>query len=88
MDGALAGAMRRQRHVVLMAEQAQVTLTSMAGAQPVLPTEPFLSSAGTNWGVAWLDPDLDSIVRRHWPFPRRGLIRVCPGPPRGWPGRH
>jgi CHASE2 domain-containing sensor protein len=68
-DEALAQAMRRQHHVVLMAEQAQVTHPTLAGAQPILPTEPFLSAAGTNWGVAWLDPDLDSIVRRHWPFP-------------------
>jgi CHASE2 domain-containing sensor protein len=68
-DDALAKAMRRQRHLVLMAEQAQVTHPDLVGAQPTLPSELFLSSAGTNWGVAWLDPDLDSIVRRHWPFP-------------------
>ena len=68
-DEALAEAMRRQRHVVLMAEQAQVTYPALAGAQPTLPSEPFLSAVGTNWGVAWLDPDLDLIVRRHWPFP-------------------
>src|SRR5439155_4600906 len=34
-----------------------------------LPAEPFLSAAKTNCGVAWLDPDLDAVVRRHWPFP-------------------
>jgi CHASE2 domain-containing sensor protein len=68
-DEALANAMRRQRHIVLMAEQAQITHPVLAGVQPTLPSEPFLSAAGTNWGVAWLDPDLDSIVRRHWPFP-------------------
>ena len=87
-DKALAEAMRRQQHIVLMAEQAQVTHPTLAGAQPTPPAEPFLSAAGTNWGVAWLDPDLDSIVRRHWPFPSPGLIRACLGPLRDWPGRH
>ena len=77
-DEALAGAMRRQRHIVLMAEQAQVTHPTLAGAQPILPTEPFLSAARTNWGVAWLDPDLDSIVRRHWPFPSPGPYPSLP----------
>jgi len=78
-DTALANAMKRQRHIVLMAEQAQVTLTGLAGAQPTLPTEPFLSAA-TNWGVANLDPDsaYDSIVRRHWPFPSPGLYPSLP----------
>ena len=70
-DEALANAMRRQR-VVLMAGQAQVTHPGLAGAQPTLPAELFLDAAGTNWGVAWLKPDLDSIVRRHWPFPAPG----------------
>lgn len=77
-DAALAEAMRRQSHVVLMAEQAQVTHPILTGAQPTLPTEPFLSAAGTNWGVAWLDPDLDSIVRRHWPFPSAGPYPSLP----------
>jgi CHASE2 domain-containing sensor protein len=77
-DQALAAAMRRQPHIVLMAEQAQITHPTLAGAQPTLPAEPFLSAAGTNWGVAWLDPDLDSIVRRHWPFPSPGPYPSLP----------
>jgi CHASE2 domain-containing sensor protein len=77
-DEALAEAMRRQHHIVLMAEQAQVTHPTLAGAQPILPSEPFLSAAGTNWGVAWLDPDLDAIVRRHWPFPSPGTYPSLP----------
>ncbi len=77
-DEVLADAMRRQRHIVLMAEQAQVTHPTLAGAQPTPPAEPFLSAAGTNWGVAWLDPDLDSIVRRHWPFPSPGTYPSLP----------
>ena len=71
-DKALAKAMRRQQRIVLMAKQAQVTHPTLAGAQPNLPLELFLEAAGTNWGVAWLDPDPDSIVRRHWPFPSPG----------------
>ena len=77
-DAALAEAMRRQPHVVLMAEQAQMIHPTLTGAEPTLPTEPFLSAAGTNWGVAWLDPDRDSIVRRHWPFPSPGPYPSLP----------
>src|ERR1035437_6130008 len=53
-DEALGEAMRRQRLLVLMAEQAAVTHPELAGAPPTLPSELFLSAAGTNWGVAWL----------------------------------
>ena len=77
-DEALAEAMRRQRGVVLMAEQAAVIYPALAGAQPKPPSEPFLSAAGTNWGVAWLDRDLDKIVRRHWPFPAPGPYPSLP----------
>jgi CHASE2 domain-containing sensor protein len=70
-DAALAAAMRRLT-VVLMAEQAQVEHSDFTSAQPILPCEPFLSAAKTNWGVAWLNPDMDLIVRRHWPFPSPG----------------
>ncbi len=70
--------MRRQRRLVLMAEQARVTYPALAGAQPVMPAELFLNAAGTNWGVAWLDPDHDFIVRRHWPFPSPGPYPSLP----------
>jgi CHASE2 domain-containing sensor protein len=70
-DNALAAAMKRQ-NVVLMAEQAQAENSTFTTAQPILPCQPFLAAAKTNWGVAWLDPDLDLIVRRHWPFPSPG----------------
>jgi CHASE2 domain-containing sensor protein len=79
-DNALADAMRRQRRVVLMAEQAQVTHPTLTGVQPTLPAKLFLDAAQTNWGVAWLDPDSthDSIVRRHWPFPSPGPYPSLP----------
>lgn len=70
-DDALAAAMKRL-NVVLMAEQARVESSGFTSAQPILPCQPFLAAARTNWGVAWLDPDLDLIVRRHWPFPSPG----------------
>ncbi len=77
-DKALALAMSRQRHIVLMAEQSQITHPTLAGVQPILPNRLFLDAAGTNWGVAWLDPDLDAIVRRHWPFPSPGINPSLP----------
>ena len=77
-DEALANAMRRQHHIVLMAEQSKVTHPTLAGMHPNLPAEPFYSAAGTNLGVAWLDPDQDSVVRRHWPFPSPGPYPSLP----------
>jgi CHASE2 domain-containing sensor protein len=74
-DQALAEALRRLRRVALMAKILDAALRheeaatpSFESVRPQLPCEPFLSAAGTNWGIALLDPDLDSIVRRHWPF--------------------
>ena len=76
-DTALAEALRRLPHVVLMAELAGATLQHADGkllsldtARPDPPADLFLDAAGTNnWGVAWHDRDLDKRVRRHWPFP-------------------
>ena len=77
-DTALVAAMHRQKNLVLMAEQSQVTHPGLNGAQPVLPAELFLRAAKTNWGVAWLNPDLDGGVRRHWPFPSPGPYPSLP----------
>jgi CHASE2 domain-containing sensor protein len=77
-DEALANAIRRQNHIVLMAEQSQITHPTLLGMHPLLPTEPFYSAAGKNWGVAWIDPDPDLIVRRHWPFPAPGPYPSLP----------
>jgi len=56
-DEALAAAMRRQHRIVLGAVQAEVIYSTLDGVQPTPPAEPFLSAAGTNWGVACLDRD-------------------------------
>jgi CHASE2 domain-containing sensor protein len=76
-DEALATALRRQRGVVLMADLAESEHRKpgqyLDSARPILPAEPFLSAAMTNWGVARLDAGLDGIVRRHWPFPSPDL---------------
>jgi CHASE2 domain-containing sensor protein len=68
-DQALVAALQRQHRVVLMATLAEVSHPNLDGAQPILPDAMFLDAAGTNWGLGCLEPDLDSIVRRHWPFP-------------------
>jgi CHASE2 domain-containing sensor protein len=77
-DQALVDAMRQVRHMVLMSHQAEVTHPMMDGAYPTPPDEEFLNAAGTNCGVAWLDPDLDRIVRRHWPSPVPGPYASLP----------
>jgi CHASE2 domain-containing sensor protein len=71
-DKALADAMQRLNCVVLMAEQKDASHPEVVSAGPTEPTEPFLSAARTNWGVPFFDADLDSIVRKHWPFPAPG----------------
>ena len=84
-DNALAEAMRRQRHIVLMAKQDQIAHPALTGAEPELPAALFLNAARTNWGVAWLNPDSDwlvpdsdSVVRKHWPFPSPGPYPSLP----------
>jgi len=74
----LAQAMRRPSRVVLMAEQAKAAHPGLAAARPTLPLELFLAAVKTNWGVGWLDPDLDLTVRRHWPFPSPGPYPSLP----------
>jgi CHASE2 domain-containing sensor protein len=71
-DDALAGAMQRHRKIVLMAEQALAAHPEISSARPLVPNDLFNVASRTNWGVAWLDPDADGIVRRHWPFPAPG----------------
>ena len=78
-DEQLARAMRRQRNIVPMADQAELTDPKLSGAHPIEPHEFFLNAVHTNWGVAWFDPDLDKIVRRHWPFPEKEIYPSLPG---------
>lgn len=78
IDQSLAAAILRQSNIVLMAEQSQLIHPEFAGVQPALPADLFLRAARTNWGVAWLDPDLDAVVRRHWPFPSPGPYPSLP----------
>ena len=78
VDDALATALHHQHKFVLMAKQSSVNLPGLAGVEPVLPNQKFLSAGGTNWGVAWLSPDLDGIVRQHWPFPSPGASPSLP----------
>lgn len=77
-DAALAAAMRRLPQTVLMAKLAEVTHPDLEGVRPMLPAEIFLAAAHTNWGVSQLDPDLDAIVRKHWPFPSPGPYPSLP----------
>lgn len=77
-DAALVAALRRQRSVLLMSEQAGVVSPRLAGAEPTRPDPMFLEAARTNSGVAWFDPDLDLVVRKHWPFPSPGPYYSLP----------
>ena len=69
VDRTLIEALRRQKKVVIAATFARVVNPKVDGIQPILPAGVFLDAAQTNWGFAWLNPDLDLIVRKHWPFP-------------------
>ena len=68
-DQALVAALRRQKKVLIAAKPAEVVNLKLDGVQPVLPAPEFLAAVHTNWAMAWLDADLDFIVRRQWPFP-------------------
>jgi CHASE2 domain-containing sensor protein len=68
-DHALTDAMRRQKKLVIAATFARVVNPNVEGMEPILSADIFLEAAHTNWGFAWLNPDLDLIVRKQWPFP-------------------
>ncbi len=68
-DRALTDALRRQKKVVIAARFARVVKPELDGLEPIFPADEFLEAANTNWGFAWLTADLDSIVRKQWPFP-------------------
>ena len=68
-DESLADAIRRHGHVILMGDQSDTTLPGVHDVRPVPPAPAFLSAANGHWGIPGLAPDLDLIVRKHWPFP-------------------
>jgi CHASE2 domain-containing sensor protein len=67
-DQSLADALRKQRNVVLAARREEGIYSQARAVRPILPADLFLEAARTNWGLAFLEPDEDGIVRRHWPF--------------------
>ncbi len=77
-DEALIEAMRRNRTLVLMADRAETTHPELMADYAVLPANSFLDAAKGRWGVAWLQPDLDLIVRQHWPDPSPGHYPSLP----------
>jgi len=68
IDQMLAAAMARMPNIVLDADQASLSHPGLASVRPTLPLGMFLAAARMNWGVGWLNPDPDLIVRRHWPL--------------------
>ena len=69
-DIALLNALRRLDNVALMALQEEDDHPVVPSMHPVPPAPAFRAATKTNWGVAWFHPDLDGIVREHWPPPR------------------
>ncbi|HUA64268.1 MAG TPA: CHASE2 domain-containing protein [Alphaproteobacteria bacterium] len=69
IDQALAAAMRRLSNVVLAAKMTTLQFRGADIIQPIKPVDIFLAAARNNWGLTQVDPDLDNIMRRHWPFP-------------------
>ena len=88
VDQAMAGALHRLTNVVLAAAQARVAHPGFDSAGPTLPLDLFLNAARTNWGVAWLDPDPDGVVRHHWPYPSPGPYPSLPWAAAKLMGRH
>src|SRR5687768_5828231 len=68
-DTALLSALQRLDKVALMAWQIEDRHSTLASAHPIKPAPEFLAATKANFGVAWFKPDLDDIVREHWPCP-------------------
>jgi CHASE2 domain-containing sensor protein len=67
-DAALAAAIRRHGHVVLMAKVTNPRHPGERAAQVELPDPRFLDVA-TNWGVTKLTANVGGTVRHHWRWP-------------------
>jgi len=75
-DTALAEAMRRQGHVILMAQAFVPEYPGLEILQFRPPHKRFMESA-TNCGLAYAVPDPDGTVRRHWhPEPTEMLLSL------------
>ena len=62
-DAALAEALRRCRPVVLDAERVASNDAHFPGERTQRPT-PLLLEAAADWGIGWVNPDPDLVVRR------------------------
>ena len=78
VDNAMAESLRRLTNVVLAAAQSKLAHPGLDSARSTLPLDIFLNAARTNWGVAWLDPAPDKVVRHHWPFSSPGPYPSLP----------
>ncbi|HXC34513.1 MAG TPA: CHASE2 domain-containing protein [Candidatus Acidoferrales bacterium] len=77
-DHALASAMQRLSNVVLAADMITINVKGADTIQPLKPLGIFTAAASANWGLTYIDPDPDSIMRRHWPFPSPGDYPTLP----------
>jgi CHASE2 domain-containing sensor protein len=77
-DAAMAEAFHRLPNAVLAAGQSKPEHPGIESARALPPQEIFLNSSRNNWGVAWLNPEKDGIVRHHWPFPDPGPYPSLP----------
>ncbi|HEX3719621.1 MAG TPA: CHASE2 domain-containing protein [Verrucomicrobiae bacterium] len=75
-DRAVAGAMRRNGRVVLMASLTGPKLPGLESANVSLPQKIFLDAVGGHFGIGKADAQTGAIARRHWPFygPGEGSI--------------
>lgn len=71
----LAAALRRQRHVIMRPEQLQASAPGWTNKSSPMPFVKYLEASGTNWGLAWLEPDRDFVMRR---LPNSGVYPSLP----------
>jgi CHASE2 domain-containing sensor protein len=79
-DRALADAMRRHGHVVLMADVTGPSHPGIEVADVITPQAAFLEAGGNAFGVGHADAQTGQTARRHWPFysPGEGNIHSLP----------
>lgn len=77
-DQHLAAALKRQRAAVLMAQQVKNEDGRFQQAEMLRPAKIFSDAVNDRLGVAFFTPDVDKIVRRHWPYPAPGPYPSLP----------